>query len=288
MGHRRLAGKRWMVQGEAFGVAQAEQSSLVSAMDELEGNTSSEPFRRDLGLRGFANGSCYNAARPDYPGEAMAYFASTFGLDGTVRALDLGAGSGIFTRQIRNLVGEVIAVEPSASMRDAFRSATPGVEILDGSDVSIPLPDASVQVVFVAQAFHWFDPPMALPEIRRVLSYGGGLGLIWNQRDESVAWVRELGLAMGWDRFQPYEAGRDFSPVIAQGPFTTIERAVFHHAQTLSKEALLDRVRSTSFVSVMNDAERSEVLSKVSHVVAALDEPLTLPYVTDVYRATAH
>jgi SAM-dependent methyltransferase len=243
--------------------------------------------KRELGAKGFGDGSCYNAVRPDYPGEAMAFFASTFNLDGTVRALDLGAGSGIFTRQIRDLVGEVIAVDPSASMREAFRAAAPDLEIFEGSDVAIPLPDASVHVVFVAQAFHWFDPPAALREIRRVLTDGGGLGLIWNERDESVPWVREFGRAMRWDQFQPYKAGRDYSSLLEAGPFERVERAVFRHAQTLSKEGLLNRVRSTSYVSLMDEQERNDLLADVAQVVANFDEPLTMPYVTDVYRASA-
>ncbi|HVB19493.1 MAG TPA: class I SAM-dependent methyltransferase [Acidimicrobiales bacterium] len=244
--------------------------------------------KRELGVTGFRDGIGYNAVRPDYPGEAMAFFASTFGLDGTVRALDLGAGSGIFTRQIRDLVGEVVAVDPSDSMREAFEKETPGLEVLDGSDIAIPLEDASVDVVFVAQAFHWFDSMRALDEIRRVLKTGGGLGLIWNERDESVPWVRDLGVAMRWDDFQPYETGQDFSPILAAGPFVDVQRATFRHAQTLTKQALYQRVLTTSYVSLMNEAQREELLRDVAEVVEPLEETLTLPYVTDVYRATAH
>jgi len=243
--------------------------------------------KRDLGGKGFSDGVGYNAVRPDYPGEAMSFFASTFGLDGTVKALDLGAGSGIFTRQIRDLVGEVIAVDPSDSMREAFEKETPDLEVLNGSDIAIPLEDASVDVVFVAQAFHWFDSMRALQEIRRVLRTGGGLGLIWNERDESVPWVRDLGVAMRWDDFQPYETGRDFSEVLAAGPFVDVQRATFRHAQTLTKKGLYQRVLTTSYVSLMNEAQREEVLRDVAQVVEPLDEMLTLPYVTDVYRATA-
>ena len=257
-------------------------------VDEREIDAKAFVSKRDLGVKGFSDGVGYNAVRPDYPGEAMSFFASTFGLDGTVRALDLGAGSGIFTRQIRDLVGEVVAVDPSDSMREAFDKETPGLEALEGSDIAIPLEDASVDVVFVAQAFHWFDSTRALHEIRRVLRTGGGLGLIWNERDESVPWVRALGVAMRWDDFQPYETGQDFSQVIAAGPFVDIQRATFRHAQTLSKQALYQRVLTTSYVSLMNDAQREEVLRDVAEVVEPLYETLTLPYVTDVYRATAH
>ena len=147
------------------------------------------PRNDELAVRGFANGLLYNSARPDYPIEAVEYLVATLHLDTSSRVLDLGAGTGIFSRQILAHVGRLTAVDPSASMRESFRAATPGVEILDGSDVSIPLGDASVDAVFVAQAFHWFDAPEALLEIRRVLRPDGGLGLVWNERDESVPWI---------------------------------------------------------------------------------------------------
>ncbi|MEX2100561.1 MAG: methyltransferase domain-containing protein [Acidimicrobiia bacterium] len=44
----------------------------------------------------------------------------------------------------------------------------------------------------VAQAIHWFDPPRALTELRRVLRPGGRLGVIGNHRDRSVHWVNAL------------------------------------------------------------------------------------------------
>lgn len=256
-------------------------------MDEMETCGPGSSSKRELGIKGFTDGVSYNAVRPDYPGEAMAFFAATFGLDGTVRALDLGAGSGIFTRQIRDLVGEVVAVDPSASMREAFTASTPDVEILEGSDIAIPLDDESIDVVFVAQAFHWFDAPAALEEIRRVLRPGGGLGLIWNERDESVPWVQALSLAMRWDKWQPYRVGRDFSSLLAAGPFRDVERVTFRHAQLLTKETLYQRVLTTSYISVMREPERIALMREVAEVVEPLDDSFTLPYVTDVYRATA-
>ena len=51
------------------------------------------------------------------------------------------------------------------------------------------LPDACVDAVTIAQAWHWVDPPAASAEIARVLRPGGQLAAIWNVRDEAVDWV---------------------------------------------------------------------------------------------------
>jgi ubiquinone/menaquinone biosynthesis C-methylase UbiE len=247
----------------------------------------SDSEHRSLGKTGFDNGSLYDAARPNYPDEAIAYFVAVLGLDSSMHALDLGAGSGIFSRQLRPFVGRVTAVDPSASMRESFRSADSDMEILDGSDISIPVEDASVDAVLVAQAFHWFDASAALKEIHRVLVPQGGLGLIWNERDETVEWVSALSHAMQWDTRQPYEVGQDFTDVIASGPFTTIERVVFKHSQLLSREGLLQRVLTTSYISTLEQQERDQLTASVRRVADQLVEPIVLPYVTTAYSARA-
>jgi SAM-dependent methyltransferase len=109
-------------------------------------------------------------------------------------AVDLGAGTGLFTRALLGRVPEITAVEPDGRMRAVLAERTEGVRVLDGRGEAIPLRDASVDAVFVSTAWHWFDPALAVPEIARVLRDGGRLGVIWTSRDRADDWVAELDL----------------------------------------------------------------------------------------------
>ena len=240
-----------------------------------------------MAFQGFAHGDDYDAARPSYPVAAVEYLVERLEVTLRDHVLDLGAGSGIFTRQLRPFVGSITAVDPSPSMIETLLTRSPDVDARLGRDTAIPLDDASVAAVFAAQAFHWFDVEPALAEMHRVLVPGGGLGLIWNERDESVGWVADLGRAMLWPERQPYVVGTDFSERIRRGPFTKIERRRFSHSQELDHEALYRRVLTTSYISLMEPAEREIVLHDVASVIEDQATPVVLPYVTDVYSARA-
>jgi SAM-dependent methyltransferase len=248
-------------------------------------NVAEYPFEH--GTSGFSDGERYQSARPDYPNDAVAFLVQSLGIDEDAHVLDLGAGTGIFTGQLIPFCSRITAVEPTPGMREVLSQRLPIVNVLDGRDTAIPLESATVDCVVVAQAFHWFDAPVALEEIHRVLVDGGRLGVLWNERDETVPWVADLGEAMRWPTHQPYEVGQDFTPILESGPFVNIERRKFSHRQVLDHDGLFQRVLTTSYIAVMDESERALVMRDVRSVVDPLPEVVELPYVTDVYRATA-
>src|SRR5262245_17715165 len=134
----------------------------------------------------------YVKGRPDYHLEVDTWLRGDLALCTGKTALDLGSGTGKFLPHLCRTEATVVAVEPVASMLAQLVDSNPGIEAKLGSAEHIPLADASVDAVVCAQSFHWFANAGALKEIRRVLKTGGILGLIWNIRDESVAWVASL------------------------------------------------------------------------------------------------
>ena len=131
----------------------------------------------------------YAAARPDYPPQLYAALAELAGrsLDGAVVA-DVGAGTGIAARQLRDLGAQVIAIEPSGGMLAELVAASPGVHVVRGDGNALPLRGACADFVTYAQAWHWADPRRAVPEYRRVLRPGGAFAAWWNLTARQAPW----------------------------------------------------------------------------------------------------
>jgi SAM-dependent methyltransferase len=222
----------------------------------------------------------YDQARPTYPEEAIRWMLGT----APRRVLDLGAGTGIFSRQVAALGHPVTAVEPDPGMRTRLEEASPGVVALAGSAEAIPLPDESSDAVVAAQAFHWFDNDAAHSEIARVLVPGGTLAPVWNVRDESIGWTAELSRIIvagtGVSAARHARAGRDFGP-----RFAPSERAEFRHSLPSTREGLLDIVRSRSAYLIAKPAEQRRIDADVRALVRDLPEPFDVPYVTVAFRA---
>ncbi len=241
-----------------------------------------------LGRSGFASGSAlYERARPGYSGDAVAHLLDALAIGADSRVLDVAAGTGKLTRALVAAGAATVACEPSASMRDVFASAVPGALQVGSTAELLPFADRSFDAVTVAQAFHWFDAPVALAEFARVLRPGGGLGLVWNERDESDPVVAELTRISKWDVHQPYPVGMDFGPVIAaSGRFGPVSRTRLRFTQELDRTGFVEQVASRSYIAVLPEDRRAEILGHVADLAATLDEPIRLPYVADLFCTT--
>jgi len=227
-------------------------------------------------------GADYDRYRPGFPEEAAALVAP----QRVGAALDLGAGTGKFTELLSARADRVVAVEPSEPMLAVLRAKLPEVESLVGSAERIPLPDGTVDVVAVAQAFHWFDRVPACAEISRILTPSGTLGLIWNHSDPSSAWDRAAHRIA-----HPAAADSDGSTSTAAAELPGFDFVMSEEicwTERITREAYLRRWSTVSTFLVADDRTRTAMTAAVE---AVLDEDpdtrgrdeFELPIVTDVF-----
>ena len=120
-------------------------------------------------------GADYARFRPDYPAELARWLAGL--CPSRASALDVGCGSGQLTGLLAEHFSHVMGMDPSADQLVHARQAA-NITYLSAAAESLPLPDAGLDLLTVAQAAHWFDLPRFYGEARRVLKPGGILALI--------------------------------------------------------------------------------------------------------------
>jgi SAM-dependent methyltransferase len=231
---------------------------------------------------GFARGAeAYEQGRPGYPAAALEPLRLSPGMT----VLDLAAGTGKLTRALVAAGVRVIAVEPVAEMRAALPESA---QALDGTAEAIPVEDGSVDLVTVAQAFHWFDGPAALGEIHRVLRPAGRLGLLWNRRAEDDPVNRAIDALIEAHRMgTPTLRGDAWRAAFERTSlFGPLEEHVFENEQVLDEDGLAARICSISFIAQLPEAERAGLLARARELTAG--GPVTVPYRTEVHVCDAH
>ncbi len=122
----------------------------------------------------FQRGDRYQHHRPDYPTELFDWLAQR--TPSRQRALDMGCGSGQACRALESIFNEVLGADISVAQLRAAPAGNTGY--LAARADSLPLPAASLDLITVAQALHWFALPAFFHEAGRVLREGGLLAII--------------------------------------------------------------------------------------------------------------
>lgn len=214
----------------------------------------------------------YERSRPTYPFAVAKFAQRTFQLTPTSLAVDLAAGTGKWTRVLQQTGCQVLAIEPLPAMRREFRRAVPGVPVRPGTAEWTGLATASVDLVTVAQAFHWFDAVPAVREIRRVLRPGGGVMVLWNNRVHPRSWRRSLRkiLAPYERKDLPRTSWRGWrTAFVAKNGYTRLRRRDFPpFSQRFTVDEFLERLTSVSYIASLPKREREGLLARVRSLMA--------------------
>jgi SAM-dependent methyltransferase len=216
----------------------------------------------------------YDRYRPEPPSEALDWLLPP----GAANVVELGAGTGILTRQLLNRVGRVQAIEPDPRMREVLAVRAPGAEVVAGHAEELPAGDASADTVIASSAWHWVDEARAVPEVARVLRPGGFFSLLWCGPDRNVDWMRSL-----WAGGQPLSeqqaaavdtTRRDRHQVDLGGEdhFAEPERKLIQWTMPTTKDDLVGLAGTYSAIITMSASDRGDYLNSMTRFLESHEE----------------
>ncbi|HEY2398584.1 MAG TPA: class I SAM-dependent methyltransferase [Solirubrobacteraceae bacterium] len=222
----------------------------------------------------------YERGRPEYAPAVVGAMSAELGIAPGAAVLDLAAGTGKLTRALLAAGLDVVAVEPQTPLRETLSARVGAGRVREGLAEAIPLDDASVDAVTVADAFHWFNHAAALAEIRRVLRPGGGLAVLSTLPDwRETSWGKELGTTM--ERLRPQHPnfdGPSWKDAVRAADGWSEPREVrvttWHRSDP---EAIVQYLGSVSWIAALDEAQRAETLSQLGQLIADGETPAELP-----------
>lgn len=232
----------------------------------------------------------YVKYRPPYPEEIISFLESTIGLRKEQRIVDIGSGTGIFSELFLKKGYSVTGIEPNDAMRKAAEtklSLYPAFDSRNRQAEKTGLRSGTVDLITVAQAFHWMEPAQTKKEFLRILRPGGHILLAWNLRLQHTAFLK------GYEELKQ-KFGRDYQkikenlnePVIEQffaPKIMTVHS--FPNIQLLDFESLKGQLLSSSYIPLPGQPSYENMISELAELFVANNEDgyISMEYETKIY-----
>jgi ubiquinone/menaquinone biosynthesis C-methylase UbiE len=231
----------------------------------------------------------YVKYRPSYPEEIISFLETTIGLHKNQRIADIGSGTGIFSELFLKNGFKVIGIEPNENMRRAAENKLSTYNDFISRNrraEQTGLRTNSIDLVTVAQAFHWMEPEATKKEFLRILKPSGHIVLAWNLRLKHTPFLRDydsLKSRFGID-YKPSKMVNDdiiyrfFEPMAAQ-------THSFSNTQMLDFDSLKGQLLSTSYIPLPGHPSYDNMISELVHLFVTYNENgfIRMEYETKLY-----
>ncbi len=234
----------------------------------------------------------YHRYRPGYPQALLELMRAEMAFTTAAIVADIGAGTGKLTELFLEHGNPVFAVEPNDAMRgyaEKLLGRRANFMNRKGDAARTGLAAESVDVVTVAQAFHWFEPSATRAEFQRILKPGGWVLLIWNKRiDERSAFMQAYNqfLETHSTDYQDINLRKIDQPAIdAFFEGKPARYNSFEHAQQFDLDGLIGRYRSCSYAYTPSHPDYGVAIETLEKLFERHQEngQLDMYYRTEVY-----
>lgn len=230
----------------------------------------------------------YEAFRPGYPAEMVDFLQEVTGFGKASVFADIGSGTGICAKLFLDRGNTVYAVEPNREMRQAAEDslgAHANFHSVDGSSEITGVEPESVDIITVAQAFHWFDPDPTKREFLRILKPGGFVVLMWNNRRRQAEGFMGgyMDIVGRYRRKMTIKSDENVMPRFFGD--RTVHEKVFANPQAYDLERLKGELASYSYMPSEDDPDFAPMMSEVEALFDRYHEDgkVVVEYETRVY-----
>lgn len=231
----------------------------------------------------------YDAARPIYPAESINKLSS-FITTKTAEILDIGCGTGILTRQLKQAMPEanIQACDINADMIAKAKQSSTDIHFFENIAEDLPFENDKFNLITVGQAVHWFDRPKFYPEMQRALKLGGILALIENNRswqtDEFFEKYEDL-LEVHSPNYSRHYRDSDYMAEMTESGFKKVTSHKTIWRRVMSETEFIDMACSSSKMDAARKATDDKVLDELRMLIARYKDVkgnLNIDYVTRI------
>lgn len=230
----------------------------------------------------------YAIGRPTYPEEVIKRIKE-LGIGKQSVIADVGAGTGLLTHMLNKLGCRILAVEPNVEMLNVCKeycSNITTIEYINAPAESTQLKENSIDIIIIAQAFHWFDKELSKVEFKRILkkmgtlfSYGTNMQINSEFSIEYINIIRKnkIKTIASITNFDPDKEKFDF---LGQD----YEKIYYDNWQSLSEEGVIGNALSLSYTPSKLDSNYDEFVQKLKNLFSKFqeEEKVTLHYKTEM------
>lgn len=238
----------------------------------------------------------YVQYRPHYPKTVLFFLKQQLGLDPHSTIADIGSGTSISTELFLENNNVVYAVEPNKEMREAAEKIFNGNKnfiSINGTAEVTTLPDSAIDLIVVAQAFHWFDKKAAKNEFQRIARPNGRILLMWNEREFESPFHKEYEQLL-IDFALSYEGvcQRNIDEAAIKEFFApnTYSYCVLRNIQYFDFESLKGRLLSSSYAPLENHPNYKPMIQRLKQIFDRynIEGEIEFPYNCKLYYGNAN
>ncbi|KAL0484620.1 hypothetical protein AKO1_003439 [Acrasis kona] len=208
----------------------------------------------------------YAKYRPQYPTEIFDSIKKYHNKNDDTTVADVACGSGQATIELAKHFKNVIGIEPSRPQLDNAPKQD-NIKYVHASAEATSLSDSSVDIVTVAQAFHWFDFEKFYAEVRRITRPDGTLA-VWTyalnhfenkEAQYALLHLYNVDLSGNWSERRKLVDDNYKSIVF---PFQNKTEVVVNYKKTMSIRNYVNYLSSWSSIQDYNQKNPNNTLLK--------------------------